>query len=238
MRQRLTPDGIYVTWFDTRVGDRGADIILKTLSHSFQECWIGCIKSGYFLLVCSQQKLALQQPHLISDNPVLSRYFFNRNGLRPDWLAYGLLSTRAYDLINDNSAPINTLDYPALEFEIARLGKEGFNGFLARLRQHMSLKDVAAALQPAMPFEPLKLALHVDELIGESEITDRWKSLVSSELPSFNQSYDQAALDYFQNFSRVADTADAGAHQHCGYRLLKHGPLCGGAPGVFTGPRN
>ena len=221
VRQRLTPDGVYVTWFDTRVGDRGADIILKTLSHSFKECWIGCIKSGYFLLVCSQQKLAVQQPRLISDNAVLNHYFFNQNGLRPDWIPYGLLSTQAFDLIHDRSAPINTLDYPALEFEIARLGREGFDEFLARLQQQMSVKNVAEAVQPPMPFKPVDLALYVDELIGNSAITDRWKSLVSLEEPAFDQNYNQAVLDYYQDYAKLADTADA--HHKWGYRLLKKG---------------
>ncbi len=219
VRQRLTPDGVYVTWFDTRVGDRGADIILKTLSHSFKECWIGCIKSGYFLLVCSQQKLAVHQPNLISGNAVLTDYFFNQNGLRPDWIPYGLLSTRAFDLIHDSSAPINTLDYPALEFEIARLGREGFDGFLERLQQQMSVENVAEAVQPAMPFKALNLAMHVDELIGNSAITDRWKSLLSLEEPAFDQTYNQAVLDYYQDYAKVADTANA--HHKWGYRLLK-----------------
>ncbi len=50
IRQRLQPDGLFVTWIDSRVGDRGLDIILKTLSQSFQSCWMGYIQETYLLL--------------------------------------------------------------------------------------------------------------------------------------------------------------------------------------------
>lgn len=54
IRRCLRPNGVYVTWVDARVGDRGLDIILKTVAAAgFKECALGGIKSGYFLLLLS-----------------------------------------------------------------------------------------------------------------------------------------------------------------------------------------
>ena len=81
VRRRLTPDGLYVTWIDSRVGDRGLDIILKTLGGSFTHCWLGALKSEYFLLVCSNEPIALRRPRLAADNPVLAESFFKQGGI-------------------------------------------------------------------------------------------------------------------------------------------------------------
>ena len=95
IRRILAPDGIYVTWIDSRVGDRGMDIILATLGQSFQHCWIAAIKSTYFLLMCSPQQIALRQPHLIEKNAILADYFFAKTAYAPNGFPTGC-STRAY----------------------------------------------------------------------------------------------------------------------------------------------
>ena len=220
VRRRLTPDGVYVTWVDSRVGDRGMNIILKTLGQSFSSVWIGAIKSTYFLLLCSQQPIALRRPSLIADNPVLADYFFKENGIRPEWLPYGLLSTHALALAGDREVPVNTLDYPALEFEIARLGRRGLDGFKGRLLDSLSLQDVAAGVRP-MPFDPIQLAMHADVLLEESSITHRWKTLASREQGDFDARYTQAKLDDVARSARAAGTAVG--YRHYGAALLEEG---------------
>ena len=208
IRRILTADGIYVTWIDSRLGDRGMDIILKTVGRSFQHCWMGAIKATYFLLICSQEPIALRQPDLIARNGILADYFFAKNGLRPEWLPYGLLSTRVFTLADDSQAPVNTLDYPALEFEIARLGRRGIDAFKRRLWNSMDLDDVATALKP-IKFNPLQLALHANLLLGDSTITDRWMWLVSREVDGFAARYTQTKLEYYAAHAAAAQTGAA-----------------------------
>ncbi|MBI5395155.1 MAG: tetratricopeptide repeat protein [Verrucomicrobia bacterium] len=221
VRQRLTPDGIYITWVDSRIGDRGFDIILKTLSQSFRDCWVGAIKSTYFLLICSQQKIRVHQPRLIADNAVLADFVYRQNGLRPDWMPYTVVSTRGFDLVHDAQAPVNTLDYPALEFEMARLRSRGLKEFLARLSGKMSVAEVAASLKPFMPFDPVRLVLHNELMLGDATITDRWTKLVSQQTPDFEKHYGLAKLEYHAGYAQAANTADA--HHKYGYQLLRQG---------------
>jgi spermidine synthase/Tfp pilus assembly protein PilF len=221
IRQRLQPDGIYVTWADSRVGDRGMDIILQTLSQSFKDCWIGSIKASYFLLICSQQDIQVHHPQLIARNKELAKYFFQEHGLFPQWLPYGLLNTHAFALIQDPTTPINTLDYPVLEFEMARLQKRGIHRFKKRLREAMRVENVTRALQPVMDFHPLHLVLHTEKLLGDATITDRWKTLVARQIPDFDRYYRKAKLRYYATYAAIANTADA--HHRYGLQLIRHG---------------
>ena len=63
VRRLLTPDGVYVTWLDSRVGDAGADIIFTTLSRAFPHCGLGLIKSSYYVVLCSDAAFPLQSRH-------------------------------------------------------------------------------------------------------------------------------------------------------------------------------
>src|SRR4051812_46283311 len=121
IRRCLVSDGVYVTWVDGRIGDRGLDIILNTVKQSgFKSCALGGIKAGYFLLLCSDSPVHLRQPDLLAAQSVVSTYF-RGEGVMPEFLPYGLLSTKAFDLIIDPEAPVNTMDKPALEFQMAAL---------------------------------------------------------------------------------------------------------------------
>jgi hypothetical protein len=42
VRARLSPDGLYVAWIDGSIGNRGLDIILKTVGKAFRNApWAG-----------------------------------------------------------------------------------------------------------------------------------------------------------------------------------------------------
>lgn len=218
IRQRLTPDGVYVTWVDSRVGERGLDIILKTLQKSFAHCWIGGIKASYFLLICSPGEIQLHEPARITSNQILADYFLE-NDLLPEWLPYGLLNTDAFSLIKDRSVPLNTLDYPALEFEMARLRTRNISQFKARLRANMQSEPIAKALQPVMPFDPGRLLVHSEMLFGDSTITDRWHNVLFEKGPGFAEKYDAAKLEHWKILVAATDSADA--HEGLGSELLK-----------------
>lgn len=207
VRRIMTADGIYVTWVDSRVGDRGLDIILKTLGQSFQQCSIAAIKSTYYLLLCSQKPIALRQPYVVRNNSILADYFA-KNSFPAESLPYSLLGTRVLTLVGDAQVPLNTHDYPALEFEIARLGRRGIDGFKRRLLASMDLKEVATALQP-LAFNPLQLALYTNLLLGDSAISDRWINLASRSVDGFAARYKQTKLDYYGAQAATVKTAEA-----------------------------
>ena len=94
-------------------------------------------------------------------------------------------------------------------------------GFFARLKERMSVVDVARPLQRVLTFQPLDLVLYVEELLGNSEITDQWKRLVSQEVSDFDQAYNRAKLQYYAAYASSAGTADA--HHMYGLTLLKQG---------------
>jgi hypothetical protein len=139
VRTHLTPDGVYVTWVDARVGDRGMDILLNTLSESFSSCWLTALQRSYFLLVCSNVPVRLAHPELVAEHKEVADYFRSAD-FGPDELPYTLLSTHVLDFVGDKSAPINTLDYPALEFEMARKRGWGFPKFVERVREWAELR--------------------------------------------------------------------------------------------------
>lgn len=219
VRQRLTPDGVYVTWVDSRVGERGLDIILKTLQQSFKHCWLGGIKASYFLLICSPEEIRLHDPARIANNKVLADYLLKKSDLHPDWLPYGLLSTDAFSLIKDKNVPINTLDYPALEFEMARLRARNINQFKARLRENMDPAAIARAVEPVMAFDPGRLLVHSELLFGDSTITDRWHEVLFQKVPGFAEKYNVAKLEHGK--AMVAATNSADAHEELGSEFLR-----------------
>jgi hypothetical protein len=152
VREKLAPDGIYVTWLDTDIGDRGADIVLETLADSFPTCWIGYIKPGYYLLACSEEPLGLRSYAKVAGNEVLRSYFDSEYRLPLRWVPYSILSTDALSLRAPGGAAINTLDRPALEFVLARLRAQDatLRGFVHRVDAVIDGNRLAAALGAGM----------------------------------------------------------------------------------------
>ena len=153
VRERLQPDGVYVTWLDWRVGDRGVDIILSTLSEQFGECWIANLTTGYFLLACSNAPMRLHRFAEVAGNPTLRETFESEYDLPLRLIPYALLSTEALALRSPGGAPINTLDRPVLEHEMARLqANAAIEGFQKRLGKEIALGRLPSQLRRSMPW--------------------------------------------------------------------------------------
>lgn len=219
VRQRLAPGGVYVTWVDSRVGDRGLDIVLNTISKSFDHCAMGCVKSSYFLLLCSAEPVRVRQPNLVANNPRLKEYFLAEHEIVPSWLPYGLLVDNAFELRSATNESINTLDFPALEFEMARLRERGIGEFKKRLRGAMSLAKSRRSLSTAIDWNPHHLLGHVGDLLGDSTITDRWATLVRQQSTDFETGRRQADAEFHRIRSEYLGTADA-RHKY-GFRLMQ-----------------
>ncbi len=220
IRKRLAPQGVYVTWIDSRIGEQGIDIILKTISKSFEHCAIGSVKSSYFLLLCSADPIQPRQSMIVSKTPVLNEYFLKEHDLNPAWLSYGLLANDAFKLIGDRSASVNSLDYPALEFAMTRLQKRGIHQFKKRLKAEMSLAGSSSVISKGQPWSPFHLLKHTEELLGNSSITRRWKGLVRNQYRHVERSLERADIDYYAAFSKAVHTADA--HHKYGYHLMRN----------------
>jgi spermidine synthase len=209
VKQRLTPDGLYVTWVDTRVGDRGLDIILRTLHATFKSCWIAALRSQYFLLIASPGDIGLHHPRAAADSPVLAKYLYEQVGLPPEWVPYGLLSTQAFDLITDPDVPVNTLDYPVLEFEIARTGEAKIDRFKKHLVDKLSYVDVASALKAGMDYDTMDHTLYLELLLGDCDIMDKWEVLVKPTSPDFLKQYRRVKMSHLASWALFGNTAEA-----------------------------
>lgn len=209
IRRCLKPDGIYVTWIDSRVGDDGLDIIFKTLQQTgFKHCAVAGIRSGYFILLCSEQPIELRQPGLVAKYPELANYF-RKEGVYPERLPYGLLTTKAFELIGNANAPVNTLDYPALEFQMARMEDRYSGKWATKLREKMSLQDVTNALGGAMKVDLTQLALHTERLYEDSALTRRRLNLIEEQFEDFREIFRPAKLNFYREVAELAQTADA-----------------------------
>ena len=167
--RRILDDGIRFT----RVSQDKYSLILNTLSGSFSSCWLTALQRSYFLLACSNVPVALAHPQLEMEHPEVANDFRSAD-YGPDELPYTLLSTHVLDFVGDKSAPINTLDRPELEFEMARSREWGFPDFLKRVRDGLSYEEVTSALAPMGHFDQLEHLLYWTDRFGHSQLSDRW----------------------------------------------------------------
>jgi spermidine synthase len=167
VKEHLAPDGVYTTWIGTSVGNRGTQIILKTLRSEFRYCWVGVIRSHYLLLLCSNEPLALRQEEAVVANERVRRYFAER-GTDLALLRYCFVCDDAYRALKGaRGIPLNTLDRPELEFEIARVERRDATT-LGRLRRtikaHYDPERLNRTIFRTRPLDPLELVLYYEEL--------------------------------------------------------------------------
>lgn len=200
VKARLTPDGVYATWMDTRVGDAGGDIILRTLQESFAHCALLFVKETYFLLLASDRPLRAGPSSRLSQPRQLREDLGGVHGLRPDLLGYSLLTPEAWSLIGDPEAPVNTLDHPVLEFRMASLEAREFPALLGRLEQAQTLEGVARGLGDSLAFDPLDLLFVSQDMLGKGRITRTWRARVREALPDFGARLESARWRYLEDF--------------------------------------
>lgn len=224
VKTRLTGDGIYATYFDTRIGEKGADIILQTLASNFRHCAVGAIKAGYFFVLCSDQPVVPHQHRLVADHPSLAKAFLNEYRLRPDLLAYGLITLDARQALGDPRAPLNTTDRPELEFTMARLRSRGYPEFLKRLSGAIAVEPVRAAMEQAgMKFDPSQFLFHLENLLGGSpEIVQGWRHKLYA-VPGFQENHLRRELAVVQRAAAMPGNDAATVHFHYANNLKDRG---------------
>ncbi|HJX66115.1 MAG TPA: hypothetical protein VJ860_19420 [Polyangia bacterium] len=119
VKQRLTPDGIYSMWFDSRATRQGARIIFATLARSFRACVVVFLRSSYSQILCSQQPM---RAHPISEAewPAAIREKLAPFFLLPiARLMEAIVMPTHHILDTDWGEPVNTFDRPILEYTMA-----------------------------------------------------------------------------------------------------------------------
>jgi len=218
VKQRLTPDGVYVTWFDTRVGERGADIMLRTAEAAFDECWVGIITGGYFLLICSAEPIQVHQPSVANRDPIGS--YLRAREIPPELVAYGVINTNAFELIGDVDAPINTLDHPALEFEMATAREGALEDFRNRIIARLDVEELRRVKGSAGRYDAAEAAVYVQLLNGKL-FGEPYRKLVEPLTPDFQKRFDEHELTLRRSIADAANTAYA--HYRLGRSLSERG---------------
>ncbi|MEO5333229.1 MAG: hypothetical protein H7839_14530 [Magnetococcus sp. YQC-5] len=181
LKKCFEKDTVYATWVDSRVGEQGIRIILKTLESRFKYAVLALIRRGYFLILASQDPLRVHHPDLVAQETVLSRYFAQSLNTRPEWIPYALLSARPFDYVAKQDIPLNTLDRPVLEFAMARPNSRGYGQFQVWLKSQMRLEDAQEVWNNTSTWNPSHLVSHNRALAGKSKYFHRWVALVNEQ---------------------------------------------------------
>jgi tetratricopeptide (TPR) repeat protein len=154
----------------------------------------------------------------------LRAYLALEHGVPIDMLAYGVLSTDAFSLLSRPDAPLNTLDFPALEQEMSRLDTEArLYGLSDLLVQRLDLRAVGRALGPPMGWDPGAFALWGDlRLSSSTMLFDVLRQVVRREFGDVDPGYARAAAE------QAAALGTAQAHLTLGELLVDRG-LCSAA---------
>lgn len=219
VKPRLRKDGVYATWMDSRIGSRGAEIVINTLKKTFKHCGIVFIKSGYFLLLASDEPIHLQHKDLAARSPELIKDLVDGAERLPRLFVYNLMTPDVYPLVKDGDAPLNTIDYPELEFELAHLDPQGLKNFRQKLLDHISFDEVQSAVEPTAPYDAAEHVAHIRNVLKESTITDGWNDLGAVYIRDAEAKINQATLQMWREM--VTATGTAKAHHSLGYALLK-----------------
>jgi spermidine synthase len=147
VRSKLAPGGLYMTWLDSRVGDRGADIMLESVTSNFEYCGLAQLAAKYLVMLCSDRPIVAHHPLAVAGQPQLAAYFREKHDIDPAGIAYQLINTDAAALTNSIRAPLNTLDYPVLEFEMARLRQRSLANLQKRIISGVNVAELGKAFR-------------------------------------------------------------------------------------------
>ncbi len=219
VKKRLTPDGVYVTWMDARIGDTGADIILRTLRQTFRHCAVLYVKSAYFLLAASDRPLRMRQRTPVTTHPRLVERLMHQHHVVASWLPWHLMTPDVFPIVPTEGA-VNTADRPVLEFEMARLRRGGLPRFKERLISMLDAERVADAAGGVSDAFPADLLLQAIDRLDNTSITRAWRNRVSKQ-PGFRRKMLLAELHRRHLAATVLNTPST--WHAFGYQLMRLG---------------
>jgi spermidine synthase len=220
IKRRLRPGGVYVTWMDTRIGSEGARIVVNTIKQRFKHASFIFIKSGYYLLLASDDPVKLQHPDLV-DKAVALKTNLLQNKIIPRQLGYNVMTSEVFTGEEWYKAPINTIDRPVLEFEIASLKQKNFGEFQRELFATFSLDDVAKSVEPAMKYDPVEHIAHLRIALKNASLRDRFEQLGHIYVRDLDSRVDDVVIANYQSIATLVN--DAESHHELGdqYRIRR-----------------
>lgn len=200
----LKPDGIYTTWIDGRIGDYGVNIILETLADSFKHSWIYFVRSSYFIVACSNGEMGFGDLDALKNNAQLERFFEVEHLIPLRILPYSVFSTNAVAFKSPDAVPINTLDFPVLEFAMARLPTDHLKAFKGRLSA-MDLGAVRDAASRAMDWRPAEFLFFMDYRLREkTRLYKAMKRALEREFGDVGREYGEAVVRFAEDIGTAA----------------------------------
>lgn len=114
---RLNEGGVFTGWFGGRLEEKGVLSMIKTLETSFQDCKYIYLSSGYFNFICSNEKIKSQnRTNDFWSKKILKLYSNFDEDIQISQFIENLEVNINLEKLNLTNIPLNTLDYPYLEF--------------------------------------------------------------------------------------------------------------------------
>ena len=214
VRQKLTPDGVYITWIDGKLNDEGLDIILRSIDSAFDHCWLAYLRSGYFLLICSESPIAPRSAEGVIGNEQLDEFLQANYDVPSRLLPYLVLSPDAQAFRTSSTGLMNTLDFPALEHLMAESPSGGLDGLKERLGRRLDLSQLDQAMEPYFDWDVNDFALMSTlRLADSSSLKERLIAALRRQPGMTSESYAQAILRW------AAELDSASGYYRAGRRL-------------------
>ncbi|MBI4826444.1 MAG: tetratricopeptide repeat protein [Nitrospirae bacterium] len=199
VKSKLKDGGIYTTWLDSRVGNDGTDIILKSLRSEFKYCWVAIMRPSYFLLLCSDEPLQLRQEDNISSNKGLKDFFLREHSIDIKTLRYAFVSANAFDHISAGSkVPLNSLDHPELEFEISRLKRRGIQKFVDSLINNYSAEKAERDIFTGLPIDWYSLVTYYYQINREFPYSKSFFKMAEKHVEGFKDKFPEHFLSSYR----------------------------------------
>ncbi|MDO8281790.1 MAG: tetratricopeptide repeat protein [Thermodesulfovibrionia bacterium] len=209
VKTKLKKGGIYTTWLDSRVGDKGMDIILKSLSSEFKYCWVAIMKPSYFLLLCSDEPLKLRQEEKVFSNKGLKDFFLREHSIDIKTLRYAFVSANAFDHISAGSkAPLNTLDLPELEFEVSRLKHRGIKRFVDSIIGNYSADKAERNIFTGSPIDWYDLVTYYYQVDREFPYSRVFYKMAERHVEGFQEQFPSHILSSYRQAASEFPSSD------------------------------
>ena len=214
VRKKLTPDGVYITWVDGKLNDEGLDIILRSIDSAFDHCWLAYLRSGYFLLICSESPIAPRSAEGVIGNEQLDEFLQANYDIPSRLLPYLVLSPDAQAFRTSSTGLMNTLDFPALEHLMAESPSGGLDGLKEGLGRRLDLRQLDKAMEPFFDWDVNDFSLMSTlRLADSSSLKGRLTAALRRHPGITSESYAQAILRW------AADLDSASGYYRAGRRL-------------------
>lgn len=170
------------------------------------------------MLTAADQPVHLQHADIVDKVPEL-KHNLMKNQIVPRFLAYNVLSDEVFQFANDAHIPLNTLDNPVLEFEMASVKKREFSEFRKPLVASVTLEKVAKLLEPALKYDPLEHITHVRTTLDKSSITTQLEQQGSIYVDNFLVRADEMEMRIYEELADAAHDAESYHRLGDQYRL-------------------